>query len=94
MSINGILSDPTYDACEPFIVKIDIEGGEQDVFSGNTEWVARTPVLIIELHDWLIPKGGTSGPFLKCISALDRDFVYIGEAIFSIANDLDALGPQ
>jgi len=42
----------------PFIVKVDIEGAELDLFSGNTEWVARTPLLIVELHDWLLPKGG------------------------------------
>jgi FkbM family methyltransferase len=28
--------------CFPFIVKVDIEGGEADLFSVNTEWVART----------------------------------------------------
>ncbi|MEA2987701.1 MAG: hypothetical protein QOG83_412 [Alphaproteobacteria bacterium] len=75
----------------PFLVKVDIEGGEMDLFSANTEWVARTPVVIVELHDWLMLKGGTSRPFLQCISKLDRDFVYIGEDIYSIANDLDGL---
>jgi len=75
----------------PFIVKIDVEGAEWDLFSGNTEWVARTPIIIVELHDWLLPKGGTSRPFLQCISKLDRDFISIGEDIYSIANDLDAL---
>ncbi len=79
------------DGCFPFVVKIDIEGAEREVFSANTEWVARTPVLIIELHDWLLPKQGTSLPFLKCIAALDRDFVHIGENIFSIANDLASI---
>ena len=77
--------------CFPFIVKVDIEGGEEDLFSANTEWVARTPVLIIELHDWLLPGKATSAPFLRCIAGMNRDFVHIGENIFSIANDLDAL---
>jgi len=75
----------------PFLVKIDIEGGEMDVFSDNTEWVARTPLLIVELHDWLLLKGGTSRPFLQCISQLDRDFIYRGEDIYSVANDFDAI---
>ena len=78
----------------PIIVKVDIEGAEIDLFSGNTEWVARTPILIVELHDWLIPKGGTSRPFLQCISKLNRDFVHIGEHVFSIANDLDVSWQQ
>jgi FkbM family methyltransferase len=73
----------------PFIVKVDIEGAEADLFAANTDWVARTPLLIVELHDWLLPKAGTSRTFLRCISQLDRDFVYVGENVFSIANDLD-----
>lgn len=75
----------------PFMVKIDIEGGEGDLFAANTEWVAETPIVAIELHDWMLPKQGTSRSFLKCVAALDRDFVYLGENIFSIANDLDRL---
>jgi FkbM family methyltransferase len=74
----------------PFLAKIDIEGGEQDVFARNTGWVARTPVIVAELHDWLFPRQGTALPFLRCVSALDRDFVYSGEDVFSIANDLPA----
>jgi FkbM family methyltransferase len=70
-----------------FITKIDIEGGEADLFSANTEWVERTPILIIELHDWLLPKSGSSRPFLRCISRLNRDFIYLGEDIYSISND-------
>ena len=74
--------------CFPFLVKIDIEGGEADLFSCNTEWVAKTPLLIIELHDWLLPGRRTSSAFLHCVSQLDRDFVYFGEDVFSIANRL------
>lgn len=75
----------------PFLVKVDIEGAEGDLFSGNTEWVARTPLVIVELHDWLLPKQKTSQPFLQCVAKLDRDFVYVGEDVYSIANDLSAL---
>jgi FkbM family methyltransferase len=77
--------------CFPFIVKVDIEGAEEDLFSCNTEWVAITPIIIVELHDWLLPKRGTSRPFLQCISKLNRDFVFLGEDVFSIANDLPSL---
>ena len=73
------------------LVKVDIEGAESDLFADNTEWVARTPLLIIELHDWLMPKGRTSQSFLQCIAKHDRDIVYRGEDIYSIANDFDAL---
>jgi FkbM family methyltransferase len=73
----------------PFLVKVDIEGAEGELFSANTDWVARTPLLIVELHDWLLPKLRTAQPFLRCIAQLDRDFVYLGESVFSIANDLE-----
>lgn len=75
----------------PFIAKIDIEGFESDLFASNTGWVDKFPVLIIELHDWLFPGQGTSANFLRTISALDRDFVYLGENVFSIRNDRSAL---
>ncbi len=71
----------------PFIVKIDIEGFESELFSGNTDWISEFPILIIELHDWLYPGCGTSANFLKTISQLDRDFVYFGENVFSIKTD-------
>ena len=72
----------------PFIVKIDIEGFESDLFSKNCEWIDEFPILIIEMHDWLYPKGRTSENFLKAISKLNRDFIYYGENVFSISNSL------
>jgi FkbM family methyltransferase len=71
---------------EPFILKIDIEGAEADLFSSNVEWIDRFPLIIIELHDWLYPGERTSSNFLRAISQLDRDFLHIGENIFSIRN--------
>lgn len=72
----------------PFIIKIDIEGFESDLFSRNYEWIDEFPILIIEMHDWLFPKGRTSENFLKAISRLNRDFIYYGENVFSISNSL------
>ncbi len=37
------------------ILKVDIEGSEKEVFSGDTEWLNRTRCLIIELHDRMKP---------------------------------------
>lgn len=78
--------DAMNDECFPFLVKIDIEGAEKELFSENIEWVHRTPLIIIELHDWLMPRELTSAPFLQTIAPLNRDFVYIGENVYSIAN--------
>jgi FkbM family methyltransferase len=71
---------------QPFLIKIDIEGAEKDLFSRNREWISKFPILIIELHDWMLPGQGTSRAFLEAIASLDRDFVHFGENIFSIAN--------
>ena len=72
----------------PFIAKIDIEGSESELFAANTDWVDRTPIIIIELHDWLMPGTANSRAFLQCIAGRNRDFVYLGENIFSIDNAL------
>jgi FkbM family methyltransferase len=71
----------------PFICKIDIEGFESNLFSDNLDWVHRFPIVIIELHDWMLPKQQTSAPFLREISTHNRDFVFFGENVFSISNE-------
>ena|GEM_PF-588514 len=70
----------------PFLVKINIEGAEEELFTRNTDWVQNTGMIIIELHDKIMPRKAVSRPFLKCVSALDRDFVYAGFNVFSIDN--------
>ena len=55
----------------------------------NTDWLKKIPMVIIELHDWLLPKQRTSANFLKTVSELDRDFNIKGENIFSIKNTLN-----
>jgi FkbM family methyltransferase len=87
ISMNTLLTRHVNERTEPFIVKIDIEGFEENLFSQATEWVNQFPLLIIELHDWLLQRSASSRPFLQCISKLDRDFTYNGENIFSIRND-------
>jgi FkbM family methyltransferase len=72
----------------PFIVKIDIEGGEDRLFQGDTGWIDAFPLMIIELHDWLLPESGLSASFLQAIAPLRRDFVYFSENIFSIRNPI------
>ncbi len=80
-------SFPTDKGYCPFILKIDIEGAEADLFSENVDWIKAFPILIIELHDWLYPGKGTTRNFLRAISAEDRDFIYLGENVFSIRNE-------
>lgn len=74
------------DASVPFIAKIDIEGFESDLFSSNVDWIDKFPILIIELHDWMLPKKANSKSFLQAVAARQRDFVFFGENVFSISN--------
>jgi FkbM family methyltransferase len=68
----------------PFLIKIDIEGFESNLFAANTAWIDDFLVLIIELHDWMLPGECNSKNFLRAISQYDRDFVHIAENIFSL----------
>jgi len=88
VSIKTLLQQFPEDRFPPFIVKIDIEGFEAELFAKNTEWVDQFPLLIIELHDWMLPRTANSNNFIKTISQLDRDFVYCGENVFSIRNKI------
>jgi FkbM family methyltransferase len=76
----------------PMIFKIDIEGGEQSLFSKNTEWMKRFPLIIIELHDWMLPFSGSAKFFLKAVANYEFDFLHKGENIFLFNREL--LAPE
>jgi FkbM family methyltransferase len=86
VSINELIAQYDDSAYSPFIAKIDIEGFEDELFSRNTEWIEKFPLLIIELHDWMLPKSKSASNFLRAIAPLDRDFILRGENVFSIRN--------
>jgi FkbM family methyltransferase len=87
-SINTLIDGYQKKKLKPFIIKIDIEGYENRLFSSNTEWINEFPVLIIELHDGIFPCMANSGNFLKEIAKLNRDFLFYGENIFSLSNPI------
>ncbi|KQQ26421.1 hypothetical protein ASF53_21040 [Methylobacterium sp. Leaf123] len=64
------------------LVKIDIEGGERQLFSENTEWIGRVPLIIIETHDSLQPYDKTSLNFFRAVSAYDFEVCFSGENAF------------
>lgn len=94
LSVDSLIArfGPLSEGHRPFIAKIDIEGFEADLFAQNVAWIARFPVIIIELHDWMLPRQGTANNFLRAIAQHNRDFIHIGENVFSIANDFPAEG--
>ncbi len=83
VTINDIY-EKTPDAA-PFIVKLDIEAG--DLFAANTEWVERTPVIVVALSDYLIPGTARSQAFVEFITSRNRDFFYVQDNIFSVSRE-------
>ena len=87
-SISNLLAERSHEYCVPIIVKIDIEGGESELFRECTTWLRNIPLLIIELHDWMLPGVASSRNFLRSISSLNFDFLYRGENVFCFNNEL------
>ena len=79
VSMDQILADHPAAKFTPFICKIDIEGGEADVFAKNTDWLAKFPVVIVELHDWMLPRQSISRNFFKSILKFNFDLLIKGE---------------
>jgi FkbM family methyltransferase len=51
-SVNSIIEK--YSIPRFALIKIDIEGGEQPLFDGPTEWLDRTDAIIMELHPAMV----------------------------------------
>lgn len=83
-TIGEIFADFPIEQFQPFIVKVDIEGYERELFSVDTDWVEQVFVLAVELHDWLFPGSANSKSFFRCISSFDRDFQMRGDTAFSV----------
>ena len=64
-----------------FLVKIDIEGFEDDLFAKNVAWLDEAEVIIIEPHDWLFPEKGTSRNFQKAIASRSFEIVISGDSL-------------
>ena len=74
-----------------FIIKIDIEGFEKDLFSQNYEWIDDFSIIIIELHDWMIKRNSISNNFIQALASTmklkkKRDLILNGETLISIKN--------
>src|SRR5258708_5786152 len=65
-----------------FIVKIDIEGAERFVFRSNIEWLSMSSLIVIELHDWMLPWKGCGQAFLSAMAGQTFDYVVKGEISF------------
>ena len=85
-TVAGILSEYDADFYEPFICKINIEGGEAELFGGDVGWLDAFAAIAIELHDWMLPGRAVSRHFLRAIAARDFDFTAYGLQTFCFNN--------
>jgi FkbM family methyltransferase len=67
-----------------FIIKIDIEGFEKDLFSSETSWLSEATVVIIELHDWMLSGQYNSLPFQKAMLSCDFEVLISGENLIFV----------
>jgi FkbM family methyltransferase len=71
------------------LLKIDIEGGEKELFESNYEnWLPRTKCIIIELHDGI--NKGSSKSFFNAISKYDFSYFNRGENLLLINNSISS----
>jgi FkbM family methyltransferase len=71
----------------PFLVKIDIEGAEKNLFASNYDWIDEFKVIVIETHDWMLPGQAISSNLLAALGGKSRDLVFQGENLFSVKVD-------
>jgi len=73
---------------QPFLFKADIEGSEAQLFDGAIEWLDGFALVVLELHDWMLPGRRISRGFLQAITKFDFDVLHNGENVFCFNNRL------
>ena len=69
------------------LLKIDIEGGEKELFESNYEnWLPKIKCIVIELHDGI--KMGSSQSFFKAISKYNFSYHNKGENLVFMNRDI------
>jgi FkbM family methyltransferase len=80
---------------ELFIVKIDIEGFEEDLFAANVDWLDLAECIMIEPHDWLFPGRATSRNFQREIGARPFQLFIEDENLIYVRHPYDSRpGPE
>ncbi len=81
VTINTLLKQSGHQEID--ILKLDIEGAEKEVFSGDCDdWLGNVGLLIIELHDRM--KAGCSDAFYNAISKYDFERMVQGENVILV----------
>jgi len=69
---------------ELFIVKIDIEGFESDLFARDLAWLERAKAVYVEPHDWMMPGQATSRNFQRAFGSRDFELYIKGENLMYV----------
>jgi FkbM family methyltransferase len=85
LSISTLCASKPSTSYVPFLLKIDIEGAERNLFDGDVSAINEFPIIIMEPHDWLLPGQLTSASFMRYHAASGREFVVHHENVASIA---------
>jgi FkbM family methyltransferase len=72
----------------PFVVKIDIEGFEVELFRSNSEWTRNVPLIVFESHDWLFHWRGTAHAIFSVLCKDARDYLHNGENTFALLHSI------
>ena len=84
LSLATLLARESVTSCEPFLLKVDVEGSEKSLFTRDWPSFDRFPLIILEQHDFMMPGRSTADSFLHYHAARQRDFLYGTENIFSV----------
>jgi len=87
IAIRTLLDSKPASGYVPFLLKIDIEGAEKALFSGDTSAIAEFPLIIMEPHDWLLPGTLSSQEFFRFHVIHGREFCMRNENVASIVSD-------
>jgi FkbM family methyltransferase len=82
--VGSLLDSKPASAYAPFLLKVDIEGAEKNLFDGDTDAINRFPLIILEPHDWLMPGQHTSQEFFRFHAAAGREFCMKHENVASV----------
>ncbi|WP_213805525.1 FkbM family methyltransferase [Granulicella sp. dw_53] len=85
LSLATILAGKPSSRYTPFLLKVDIEGAEESLFSGDLTACSQFPLIILEPHDWMFPGKLSSLPFFKFHAEARREFCMNHENVASIA---------
>jgi FkbM family methyltransferase len=85
LSVSTLLAAKPESRYVPFLLKIDIEGAEKTLFKGDAAALNRFPLIVLELHDWLMPGQLTSQEFFRFHAASGREFCMNNENVASVA---------